>query len=406
VDVPVDVPEDVPIDVPVDVPVDVPEDVPQDVPVDVPQDVPQDVPHDVPPDGCVDNDGDGWTTCDGDCNDNDPLVNPGAYDFPNGIDDDCSGGIDDPIDDCSAGLQYTSQDPMDYARAIDLCQQTTANATGAAKTWGVISAELVLADGTGAAAPQAHSIITNFGNTIVPRKNANFAYFSTGFAGTPGQPYFQPGTPQGGTDMGTQSNAPPGFPINKQGCPQPTSNTAFNPVNLKLTIRVPTNAHAFGFDHGFYSAEYPEYACSEFNDLWVALLHTGASGISNNHNVLFDDQGTPGSMNLSFFDRCVSGKTGCFGTLGFNFCQGGSAELLGTGFGAKDAPCGDGVFSSIGGGTGWLTTEAPVLPGEIITIEFIVWDSSDPIYDSAAILDNFHWIESTLATPRTYRPGP
>jgi len=398
-DVPVDVPADVPIDVPVDVPVDVPEDVPIDVPEDVPIDVPMDVPMDVP---CPDNDHDGWTTCDGDCDDNDPNVNPGAFDFPDGIDHDCDGDIGDADDKCDQGLQYTSQNPLDYAFAIDLCQVTTENPPLKNKVWGIISADLTLATGSGTPDPQQHAIVTSFGSVLGPKKNSNFVLLSTGEAATPSQQYFTPNTPQPGTDTGTQSPTPFGFPVNKSGCPVP-SPTAFNPVNLRLRIRVPTNAHSFGFNHGFFSAEYPEYACSQFNDMWVALLKSGAGGLPNNRNLVFDDFGTPGSVNLTFFDRCVAGQTGCFGTPGFNFCAGGASELAGTGFDTMDPsnPCG--APTSIGGGTGWLTTEAPVVPGETITLEFMVWDSSDGIYDSATILDNFHWLQGSLPGPKTYR---
>jgi hypothetical protein len=51
-----------------------------------------------------------------------------------------------------------------------------------------------------------------------------------------------------------------------------------------------------------------------------------------------------------------------------------------------------------------VTTEAPVVPGEVITIQFMVWDSSDGIFDSAAIFDNFHWLQGALPNPKTYRP--
>jgi hypothetical protein len=403
IDVPADVPIDVPMDVPADVPMDVPLDVPMDVPMDVPLDVPMDVPLDVPNDGpCHDNDNDGYTNCDNDCDDSNPLINPGAYDFPNGIDDDCDGIKDNPDIVCDSGLAYTSQDPLDYAKAIELCQMTTAGAKGAAKIWGLITADLRLADGTSTPNAQQHSIVTQFGSVLGPRANASFIYFSTGLAGTPGQPYFQFGTPQGGTDTGTSSAAPPGFPTNKVGCPQPVSAVAFNPVNLKMSIRTPTNAKSFAIDHSFFSAEYPEYACSQFNDIWVALLDTGASGIANNKNILFDNQGTPGSVNLNFFDRCVAGPTGCFGAPGFNFCSGGKGELANTGYGDPDSPC-NGTPSSIGGGTGWITTEAPVVPGEIITLQLVIWDSSDGIYDSSAIVDNFRWQQASVVNPNTHR---
>jgi hypothetical protein len=43
---------------------------------------------------CEDLDGDGWETCDGDCDDGDPAVNPGATEVCNGKDDDCDSYID------------------------------------------------------------------------------------------------------------------------------------------------------------------------------------------------------------------------------------------------------------------------------------------------------------------------
>ena len=53
---------------------------------------------------------------------------------------------------CDQGLAIGSQNAMDYAKAIDLCQ----TATMTEKKWGVISATLTLADGTGAPASIAH----------------------------------------------------------------------------------------------------------------------------------------------------------------------------------------------------------------------------------------------------------
>jgi Putative metal-binding motif/Bacterial pre-peptidase C-terminal domain len=45
-----------------------------------------------------DQDGDGYTTCGGDCADNAPAVHPGATEVFDGVDDDCNGVIDDVIE--------------------------------------------------------------------------------------------------------------------------------------------------------------------------------------------------------------------------------------------------------------------------------------------------------------------
>jgi len=45
---------------------------------------------------CADLDGDGYTICDGDCDDDDDLVFPGAAEACNGVDDDCDGTVDPP----------------------------------------------------------------------------------------------------------------------------------------------------------------------------------------------------------------------------------------------------------------------------------------------------------------------
>jgi hypothetical protein len=41
---------------------------------------------------------------------------------------------------------------------------------------------------------------------------------------------------------------------------------------LKLRVRVPTNALSFSVQMHFFSAEWPEYVCTSFNDLFVTLV--------------------------------------------------------------------------------------------------------------------------------------
>ena len=62
-----------------------------------------------------------------------------------------------------------------------------------------------------------------------------------------------------------------------------------------------------------------------------------------------------------------------------------------------------GQTDSGGGGTGWLTTKAPVQPGETITLEFRIWDTGDSAYDSSVLLDNWTW-ETTDTSVGTVRP--
>ena len=47
---------------------------------------------------------------------------------------------------------------------------------------------------------------------------------------------------------------------------------AEDPIMLTLRIRVPSNAKSFKFSSNFYSAEFPEWVCSPFNDFFIVLL--------------------------------------------------------------------------------------------------------------------------------------
>jgi hypothetical protein len=77
----------------------------------------------------VDNDGDGYTGLEGDCDDTDEDVHPGAFELVNGVDDDCDGIIDDgtsAYDDDGDGYSEDAGDCNDadasiYPYATEVC---------------------------------------------------------------------------------------------------------------------------------------------------------------------------------------------------------------------------------------------------------------------------------------------
>jgi hypothetical protein len=54
-----------------------------------------------------------------------------------------------------------------------------------------------------------------------------------------------------------------------------------------------------------------------------------------------------------------------------------------------------------GGSTGWLSTTAPIQPGEDVILRFVIFDEGDGVLDSAVLLDNFQWGAATVMGPST-----
>jgi hypothetical protein len=355
-------------------------------------------------DGVVDNvpdlDGDGWTVCNGDCCEvpgpgcsNPKLVNPGAFEVPgDGVDNNCDGIVDNPVTTaCSTASKFSGVTGNDVAQAMDICQTTTANATGTMKKWGLISATQLHADGTVATASEAQNsqtaIKTNFGTGgVVPKKNSTLAVISSGMARAAADSGWV--LPISGTTF-TSSIAFPGagplqtytsahgnalLPGHCGSTTCPVGTGANDSINIRLVIRTPTNAQGFSYDFRFFSAEYQTFQCTAYNDYYLAILTSGAPGIPTDHNISFDALNNPVSVNNGFFQDCGGNGKSC-GT-----CPYGTGALAGTGF--------DQVA---GGATEWLTTDAPIVPGETITLDLMVFDVSDHIYDTLVLLDNFRW---------------
>jgi hypothetical protein len=366
-------------------------------------------------DNPTDEDGDGFTNCTGDCCDstaegcvNPERVNPGAIEVDgNTLDDDCDGNVDNataqPL--CDSGLTSNSPNAMDYAKAMDLCAETTENDPH----WGVISARFVKADGTGSPNANQKAIRPAFGSTLV-QNGESMVVISTANAAATGQTN-PPAAPWQSTAHGATSGYPADWYAannnslpNAPGCPPPVDifGQANDPVMLELKVKTPTNAASFSMRVNFMSAEFPEYTCTAFNDFFVVLLDSAWNATPPNpmdKNLAFytnpQNQVYPVGVNLAhgntgLFQVCKNGSTGCNGTAGtINTCV-SDAELAGTGMEVAD-PDSCEPNSEVGGGTGWLTTSGNVNGGEIITIRIALWDTSDGAYDSVAMIDNFQW---------------
>lgn len=339
----------------------------------------------------ADNDHDGFTPAQGDCNDCTDQMNPGAYDYPgNGVDEDCNGTPDDEATSCDQVPVGSGSSAIDAARALGICRMQQ----GA--SWGIVSAKWVFPDGTTASQsdpfdpfgscpagapsnPQSHAIVNAWGSAVKPREGSTMVALSSGVA-LPGQQQVNSpgsGTSPDGGQMCTMSQTPPGFPKDSPACPgvqTANDHTAHDGAALEITLKAPTNAHSIAFDFDFYTYEFPVYVCTQYNDFFVALLDSKNSQTPPDKNISFDSQNNPVSVNNAFVQVCQAQNAN-----GKNFpCQLGTGELNGTGFETHAA-------------TSWLQTKAAIDAGETFTLRFAIWDMGDEVLDSTVLVDNFRW---------------
>lgn len=316
---------------------------------------------------------------------------------------DCSGGSTPPAS-CDQGLPFDGP-AADFAKAIGLCQMADST------HWGLVSATYTRGyNSTAAPADGQHGIMAGFGTTIKPREGSNLGILSSGYA-LPCDDA-NPGTTCSGSGTGDpyfkgfhaamyngNGSSPPGYPKSTSQCQVDPS--VFDTIGVTLQIKVPGNAQGFSFDFDFWSGEWPEWVCTEYNDSFVAWLQSAAwSGTNGNGdlNISFDSLGNPVSVNNGFFGQCTPNtQTGCDGNVTQTAsCTGGPTDLQGTGFYNMGTYCS--TQSTGGGATGWLTTKAPVKGGETITLQFIIWDTGDVNYDSSVLVDNLQWYGTAQTT--------
>ncbi|MBM4376225.1 MAG: choice-of-anchor L domain-containing protein [Deltaproteobacteria bacterium] len=379
----------------------------------------------------VDCDGDGWLASEGDCCDKagacgatPSLVNPGAVEVVgNGIDDNCNGKQDifDTLDTtaCDALLGSNSSAATDYAKAMGLCRTTTLSpALKKDRTWGLISAKLLRADGTTLPTTSTQrSIRSALGSVSPPTlEGQKAAVLSTGIASDLIQPSPGPASSNAfGTDLSstvnistcasascikdwfTTANPPlknanelpvaPNCGSGDAGSPA----TAHDSVMLELVVRGPTNARAFSLNTYFMSQEFPGFVCSTFNDQVAVLIDTPkpTSPVPNpkDKNLLVYDDGKglwPIGINIAagtgLFNVCdLTAAKAANPDVSNASCALGKAQLAGTNCAAN-------------GGTFWLTTKGNIIPGDLVTLRIVIWDVGDNDYDSLALVDAFKWL--------------
>jgi len=324
-----------------------------------------------------------------------------------GCDNDDDGTVDN-VATCDAALTNDGT-AEDFARSMGICE------TAAKGSFGLVSAKFTRGHGRDdAPMAQQHGVLEKFGSVLKPREGKRLGVLSTGFAqefdGSPGALFGGDASGKDWFDSRTNpgnGTAPPGYPKAAANCPIATD--VNDVINVHLEMKAPMNASGFKFDFNFHSGEWPAYICSRFNDGFVAYLSAQGFNGGKPENISFDAKKNPVSVNNGFFDRCTPGaQIGCEqgATPGTSSCPGGADELAGTGFGVLGSYCpGGGGQSVSGGATGWLSSQAPVKPGETFTLDLMVWDTGDGELDSSVLLDNFQWVAGEVVT-QTERPGP
>lgn len=356
----------------------------------------------------VDGDGDGFSQDQGDCNDCDPNVGPNAVEViaaasgeggaaPEPIDEDCDGEVDNIASPCDTGLVIDTSNPMDGAKAVELCKVSSGPTD-----WGVAEAQWVMPDG---AAPPGgaqlvnfhlgHGVLPKFGTNVNVQTGSNMLALSSGTARNPTDPGYQS---VNGFDKQITGGSPQGFPKESPACPGTITGTPHDGAALEVSIRTPANAQGFSFNFNFFTFEWPGFVCSSYNDFFVAMLSPIPAGQADG-NISFDSQGNPVSVNNAFLEVCGCGTgnppapPGCNAGGKLFPCPLGNTSLMGTGFGSDDPMS----FGQDHGSTYWLQTTAPVAPNSLITIRWGVYDSGDGVLDTTTLVDNWQW----LATPGT-----
>jgi hypothetical protein len=358
-------------------------------------------------------DGDGYSPP-ADCNDEDPLINPEAYDFlADNVDNDCDGKVDDPVLTCETIPSSPPGTPTDFARAADLCAQNSQTHAGTVfdplvrAEWGQVQG---LGPGqtlwTSMTKPTIQTAIASSLGSNTARQGKTMVGLANG-PWAAADPRDSAALDPSGFQL---SDACSDIPLMGTDCASLTNGSASGGVNvqdwaeLALTVHVPSNVKSVVFDFAFWSSEFSQWWDSAANDAFFVLV---TSKELAGQNVARDSHGLAVTVNSGYFQLCPAppGPAMLAEPTAIENCVGVGGDpsqmifgsLAGSGYDGAAKSTNDTVAAMngdlfiYGGGSGWLTTKFAVTPGEQIQMRVIIADTFDGLKDSAVLFDNMRW---------------
>jgi hypothetical protein len=287
--------------------------------------------------------------------------------------------------ECGAGTVCTPGGTCTEASGDEITAECEGVCTGATKEAVLCATELCWAgvgkaqvsSPTGDTITKAWSALEWYGNKtndLGPKHGGSYAVFVTG----PVQ------TAEHSVDLSGGGSKPDPF---KAG------STTYDHVLLSVELTAPEGVQGFAFDSVFLSVEFYEWVGSEFNDRFYAILN--APKTTGGKDVVINATACSSPQTYSDFTG-PGGEKMCY--MGINTvyaekCPGAPTDIGGTGFACPAQGADD--KANAGSSTGWLTTTWPIEAGETFTLQFLVLDTADGIYDSGFILDHFRWLTAT-----------
>ena len=226
------------------------------------------------------------------------------------------------------------------------------------------------------------SIILESLGTMHPTNGNNFTLFSTGIAGA---------------SIVTDDDNDDGIPDNP-GYERGTwyddqRSEPRDEVTLTMTLQVPDFMHNLYYDVQFFSAEYPDWVGSAYNDKLTITVDSPSKGESeymfdvNSGYFVLDSEGIPGTgFDIYALDGNPYRWDEEVDRVSNNYVHGGADA------GASD-------ITPIGGAT------HPVSPNEQIIVTINLKDEGDNQFDSTAFIDNLKftgWAKTDVVARKTY----